>query len=232
MGFMGDKNRWRTMPWMVTFFGILVVPLGIVSITLIVLQPIAVGAWCTPCLVAAAAMLVMVSLTLDEVVAMGEFLVLARREGQPLWRTFWVGGTLRDAPAPGAAPVRPDVVSAAATVWGVTLPWNLLASGALGLWLMLAPTVLGSGAPASHSDHLLGALIVTVAITALADVGRAVRVVNVLLGAWVMVSPWLLEGATSSVVWNDAIVGALVIVLSFPRGRIGERYGGFEQFIR
>lgn len=232
MGFMGDKHRWRTMPWMVTFFGILVVPLGIVSITLIVLQPIAVGAWCTPCLAAAAAMLVMVSLTLDEVVAMGEFLVLARREGQPLWGTFWLGGTLRDAPAPGAAPVRPDVVSAAATVWGVMLPWNLLASVALGLWLMLAPTVLGSSAPASHSDHLLGALIVTVAITALADVGRAARWVNVLLGAWVMVSPWLLEGAPSTAVWNDTIVGALVIVLSFPRGRIGERYGAFERFIR
>ncbi len=54
MGFMGDKARWRTMPWMVTFFGILVVPLGVVSVALIILQPIAVGAWCTPCLVAAA----------------------------------------------------------------------------------------------------------------------------------------------------------------------------------
>lgn len=232
MGFMGDKRRWRTMPWMVTIFGILVVPLGIVSITLIVLQPIAVGAWCTPCLVAAAAMLIMVSLTLDEVVAMGEFLVLARREGQPLWHTFWAGGTLRDAPAQGVAPVRPDVVSAAAMVWGVTLPWNLLVSIALGLWLMLAPAVLGSSAPAAHSDHLLGALMVTVAMIALADVGRAVRFVNALLGAWVMVSPWLLEGATASAVWNDAVVGALVIVLSFPRGRVGESYGLFERFIR
>lgn len=232
MGFMGDKYRWRTMPWMVTFFGILVVPLGVVSITLVVLQPIAVGAWCTPCLLAAAAMLIMISLTLDEVVAMGEFLVLARREGQPLWHTFWAGGTLRDRSAPGATPVRPDVVSAAATVWGVTLPWNLVVSVALGLWLMFAPSVLGSLAPAAHSDHLVGALMVTVAMMALADVGRAARFVNVLLGAWVIVSPWLLQGATTSAVWNDAIVGALIILLSFPRGRIGDRYGGFGRFIR
>ena len=83
MGFMGDKRRWRTMPWMVTFFGILVVPLGVVSITLIILQPLAVGDWCTPCLIAAAAMLVMIPFTLDEVVAMCQFLVQARREGQP-----------------------------------------------------------------------------------------------------------------------------------------------------
>ena len=48
MGFIGDKRRWRTMPWMVTFFGILVVPLGVVSVTLIILQPLAVGARCHP----------------------------------------------------------------------------------------------------------------------------------------------------------------------------------------
>jgi uncharacterized membrane protein len=232
MGFMGDKRRWRTMPWMVTFFGILVVPLGVVSITLMALQPIAVGAWCSPCLVAAAAMLIMISLTLDEVVAMGEFLVLARREGQPLWHTFWNGGTLRNAAEPGAPPVRPDVVSAPATVRGVTPTWNLLRSVVLGLWLMLAPYLLGSRASAAHSDHLLGAIIVTVAMIALADVGRAARFINLALGAWVMISPWLLEGATASAAWNDAIVGALVILLSFRRGRIGERYGAFERFIR
>jgi len=232
MGFMGDKRRWRTMPWMVTFFGILVVPLGVVSVALVALQPIAVGAWCTPCLVAAAAMLIMVSLTLDEVVAMVEFLVLARREGQPLWHTFWAGGSLRDVSGAGAAPVRPDVVSAAATVWGVTLPWNLLVSVALGSWLMLAPHVLGSRPPAAHSDHLLGALIVTVATIALADVGRAARFLNVPLGAWVMASPWLLPGATAAAAWNGAVVGVLVVVLSIRRGRIGERYGGFERLIR
>jgi hypothetical protein len=33
-------------------------------------------------------------------------------------------------------------------------------------------------------------------------------------------------------VWSDAIVGALIMLLSIPRGRIGERYGGFERYIR
>jgi uncharacterized membrane protein len=231
MGFMGDKARWRTMPWMVTFFGILVVPLGVVSITLIVLQPIAVGAWCTPCLIAAAAMLVMVALTLDEVAAMLQFLIQARREGQSLWRIFWLGGALRGASGDAAA-ARSEEVSAAAMVWGVTLPWNLLVSAALGLWLMLAPAALGSVKTAAHSDHLVGALITTVAIISLADVGRAVRFVNLLFGLWIIVAPWILGGATAGAKWNDLIVGALVILLSFPRGRIGERYGDFERFIR
>ena len=232
MGFMGDKARWRTMPWMVTFFGILVVPLGVVSITLIVLQPIAVGAWCTPCLIAAAAMLVMIALTLDKVVAMLQFLVQARSEGQHLWQVFWMGGTLRETPEATAVAVRPDVVSPGATVWGVVLPWNLLLSVVLGLWLMFAPAALGSMGMAAHSDHLVGALIVTASVIAFADVGRAVRFINVLFGAWLIAAPWLLGGATTSSTLSDMIAGLLVILLSFPRGTIGERYGSFEKFIR
>ena len=46
-GFMGDPRRWRTMPWMVAMFGFLVVPLGIVSVGLIIMQPVVVGSWCT-----------------------------------------------------------------------------------------------------------------------------------------------------------------------------------------
>lgn len=232
MGFMGDKARWRTMPWMVTFFGILVVPLGVVSITLIVLQPISVGAWCTPCLIAATAMLIMISLTLDEVVAMIQFLIQAGREGQPLWNVFWLGGSLKNPPETAAVEVRPDVVSPGSMIWGVTLPLNLLASSALGIWLMFAPFAFGSVGLAAHSDHLIGALIITAAVIALADVGRAVRFINVLFGALIIIAPWVLGGATPGSRWNDLIVGVFVILLSFPRGKIGDLYGDFQRFIR
>jgi uncharacterized membrane protein len=230
MGFMGDKARWRTMPWMVTFFGILVVPLGVVSITLIIMQPLVVGFWCTPCLIAAAARVIMIALTLDEVVAMGQFLVQAVKEGQPFWRTFWLGGTLRDLPV--VSPVHADVVSPMGMVWGVQLPWNLLASAGLGTWLMFAPSVLGISGTAAHADHLLGALIITFAVMALADVGRALRFVNVLFGALVIAAPWLLGGATSGSRWSDAVVGVLVILLSLPRGPVREQYGNWQRFIR
>jgi uncharacterized membrane protein len=230
MGFMGDKRRWRTMPWMVTFFGILVVPLGVVSIILIILQPLAVGAWCTPCLIAAIAMVIMIALTLDEVVAMGQFLVQARREGQQLWSVFWLGGTLRETPDTGA--VRPDVVSAKAMVWGVGLPWNLLLCVGAGVWLMFTPSVLGSSGAAAHTEHLTGALIVTVAVIALADVGRATRFINILFGAAVIAAPWILSGATTGSKWSDLAAGALVILLSLRRGPVGERYGTWQRFIR
>ena len=230
MGFMGDKQRWRTMPWMVTFFGILVVPLGVVSITLIVLQPVAVGDWCWPCLLAALAMLIMIALTLDEVIAMGLFLVAARREGQSLSRVFWQGGTLATDDGPGAG--RTDVARPKAMVWGVALPWNLLASAVVGVWFMAAPSIFGSTGLAAHSEHLVGALVVTVALIALADVGRALRVVNVLAGAWFIAAPWILNGATTGSRWSDMLAGAALIALSVPRGPVGERYGDWQRFIR
>jgi uncharacterized membrane protein len=232
MGFMGDKARWRTMPWMVTFFGILVVPLAVVSVTLIILQPVAVGAWCTPCLIAAAAMLVMISLTLDEVVATLQFLAQVRREGQPLWQTFWLGGALREGTDAAPGPVRADVVSPMAMVWGVALPWNLMVSAGLGLWLMAAPSALGSIGMAAHSDHVIGALIVTVVMIALADVGRAARFVNVLFAGVVIVAPWVLDGAAASARWNDLIAGVLVILLAVRRGPVRERYGSYDRWIR
>lgn len=229
MGFMGDRQRWRTMPWMVTFFGILVVPLGMASITLIILQPVAVGAWCTPCLVAAVAMLVMIALTLDEVVAMGQFLFQARREGQSLWRTFWLGG----APAGASDDTLPaSDRSLKGMVRGVALPWNLLASAALGIWLMASPGIFNSSGPAAGSDSILGALVVTVAAVSLSDVGRAARLVNVAFGLWFVAAPWVLAGATPAGRWNDVVAGLALLLLSLRRGPVRERYGSWQRLIR
>ncbi|MEO8168143.1 MAG: SPW repeat protein [bacterium] len=231
MGFMGDKARWRTMPWMVTFFGILVVPLGTVSIILIILQPLSVGAWCSICLLAAIAMVTMIPATLDEVVAMVQFLIQSKREGKPLWRTFWLGGTIEGKKEEKLTPFDWSHPFGIFQTWLVS-NWNLLISVALGVWLMFAPWMFHTMGSAADSDHLVGALIVAFSVIAMAEVGRAVRFINFLFGVWVIVAPWLLGGGIASATWNDLVVGALVILLGFPRGKISQRYGGFERFIR
>ena len=75
-----------------------------------------------------------------------------------MWKAFWAGGALREV-AEVNRPVRPIVVRPSAMVWGVKLPWNLVATTALGLWLMFAPSALASFGLAAHSDHLVGALV-------------------------------------------------------------------------
>ena len=72
----------------------------------------------------------------------------------------------------------------------------------------------------------------TTAVLALADVGRTIRLLNLLFGAWVIAAPWILGGATPASKWVDALVATLVILLSLPRGPVHERYGTWERYIR
>jgi uncharacterized membrane protein len=238
-GLMGGRNRWRTMPWMVVMFGVLVVPLGVVSIVLVVLQPIAVGAWCTLCLITAAAMLIMISPAIDEVVAMGQFLAGARREGKPFWHMFWVGGTLDqyrtvETAGPAAAAARPHASHAQRIVSALDLkhvPWTLSVSAAVGGWLMAAPAVLGVTGAAADSGHLAGALVVTWTVIAFGQVARPARLLNVPTGIWIALAPWLLTGATDASRWADLVLGLLLIALSIPRGRIDERFGSWNRYL-
>lgn len=72
-----------------------------------------------------------------------------------------------------------------------------------------------------------------VAVTALAEVARLVRFVNVALGAWLVASPWLIgAGFAEAGAWNAIVVGMLVIGLSLPCGRRSrEHYGYWDAYI-
>jgi hypothetical protein len=212
---------------MVLMFGFLVVPLGITSIVLVMLQPVAVGSWCTLCLITAVAMLIMIPLAVDEVVAMGQFLVRIRRQGKPFWRTFWRGGTLEDRGEDQRTPRFPAPMSQAAPamIWGVTAPWNLVAAAILGIWLMAGAAFWGGTAQAAANDVIAGAVITTVAVVAMAEVTRSARFLNLLLGVWMVISPWILSGATTASGWNDAAVGFAVLVASLRRGVVRSSTG-------
>ena len=230
MALMGDQRRWRTMPWMVAGFALIVVPLGIVSIVLIVMQPLAVGAWCTLCLATAAFMLVMIPLALDEVVAMVQFIIRQRRQGVSAWRTFWLGGHAPDE-LPTWRPTRPDTWRPAGMLWGLTATWSLYAATALGVWLMFSPAVFGSTGAMADSDHLVGALVIVVAVIAMAEVARVGRFLNVLFGLWLLAAPWLLAGGSELARWNTAMVGAAIVLLSLPLGRLRDHYGAFDRWV-
>lgn len=233
MGFMGDARRWRTMPWMCLFFFILVVPLGITHVVLVISQPVAVGAWCTLCLLAAAIMLAMIPLAVDEVFAMFQFLGEARGEGKPLWRTFWAGGTIRKGQSDCRTPrlsSRPSEL-APSMVWGVSASPSLVASAALAIWLIVSPDLMGSTAAAADSDHLAGALLLTTSVITMAEVIRVGRFLNLPTGLWVAAAPWLVSGASTIALVNDLVVGLAVAILAIPRGPIRERYARADRFI-
>jgi hypothetical protein len=235
-GFAGGTRRWRTMPWLVLVFGLMVVPAGVVSIVLIILQPVAVGAWCGFCLITAVTTLLMISPAADEIVATLQFLGRERREGR-LWVSLWKGergdrtgaGSAPSASAVANDPGRPSWIANALGL--TTITPTLALSAALGAWLMLSPAVFGNSGSVAVSDQLVGPLVITVAVIALAEVGRSVRWINLPFGLWLIAAPWILGGATGAGRWNDLVVGALVIAFSIPRGRVTERFGGFERYL-
>ncbi|RTM09224.1 MAG: NAD-dependent epimerase/dehydratase family protein [Hyphomicrobiales bacterium] len=234
MGAMGTSTRWRTMPWMVTFFFILVVPLGGVSIFFIIIQPIVIGTYCTLCLIAAAAMLVMIPLTLDEVVAMGQYMLRSVRADRSFWPTFFRGG-----PEPNGEEDKNDpgfsaalFTQSAAAVRGVTIPWTLAASCLVGVWLMFSRLTFGTEGAIASSDHLAGAMIITIAVCATAEVARPLRFLSLLFGLWLLVAPWFFASARMDETLNNIIAGLLVIGLSLPRGqRSKEHYGAWDRYV-
>lgn len=89
-GAIGGRARWRTLPWMVILFAILVGPLGLVSVLLTVAQPVLFGQWCALCLATAVISALMVGPAMDEALASLQFMrrVYDTPEA-PFWQTFW-----------------------------------------------------------------------------------------------------------------------------------------------
>jgi nucleoside-diphosphate-sugar epimerase/uncharacterized membrane protein len=231
-GIMGSAKRWRTMPWLVILFGIMIVPLGIVSIFFIIIQPILIGTWCTLCLIAAAAMLIQIPYSIDELIATSEFLYRRKKQGRSLIRVFFQGDTdegKRETVEDNFAQ-KPSKIFKEMLGGGVTLPWNLVLCILIGIWLMFTRVTLDAGTSMANADHLIGSLVLTVAITALAESGRAARFFIIPLGTALLVTPFFYDTSSLSLIFS-ILCGLLLIAFSLPRGTIHNRYGNWDRFI-
>lgn len=91
-GLAGSTRRWQYRPWMVILFGIDVIPLGVVSVILVVLQGTVVGSWCFICILTACISLALIVLAYDEIWSCLLFLHRLWRNTHDaglLWRTIW-----------------------------------------------------------------------------------------------------------------------------------------------
>ena len=80
--------------------------------------------------------------------------------------------------------------------------WMHLLPALAGIWLMASPAVLDYADPARANDRIIGPIVASLAIIALWEIARPLRWVNVILGAWLRIVPWLL-GHTSDARWNS-----------------------------
>ncbi|HEY9759407.1 MAG TPA: vitamin K epoxide reductase family protein [Oculatellaceae cyanobacterium] len=233
--FMGDRARWRTAPWITVLSACLVIPLGATSIILVVMQPVVVGAWCGLCLVSAVALIASVPLAVHEAIAVGLFLMAAIQQKKYFWRVFWMGGTIL-----GAGAKDPDRMNFSlkqrliASVQGVNVPWTLLSQIFIGVWLLARPDVLPSlnGQFTANCDHLVGAVVVTIAAIATAEVTRILRLLNLAIGIGLVVFALAFSVHQPAVFCSELVCGIALSLLSIPLGPIAERYGAWDRFVR
>lgn len=215
---IGGRDRWRSLPWAVILFGLMIIPSGVTSITLVMLQPIGVGAWCTICLFTAFLMLIMVPPAVDEVLASVQFLIRRKKAGDSFWKVFWFGSDVKE-----------DIQVPKIRKEGNIM--HLYVSTILSVWLMFAPLVMDMEGIAATSTYIVAALLTTFSIIAMSEVARLVRLVNVPLGLWLAMSGWFLSGMNEPARWQSFIVGILIILLSLPRGKRNQAYGNLDRII-
>lgn len=214
-------------------FGIMIVPLGAVSIFFIVIQPIMLGTWCTLCLIAAAAMLIQIPYSLDELVATSEFLYRRKKQGRPLLRIFFTGDTdegehnghEKDSFAQPPQKVIKEMLSG-----GITLPWNLTLCIPIAIWLMFTRLTLNAEGGMANADHFIGAMVLTIVITATAESARAVRFLIIPFGVALCITPFIYSAGLTAMI-SSIICGVLLVAFSLRRGNIQNTYGLWDKFI-
>ncbi|TFU14942.1 SPW repeat protein [Thermus tengchongensis] len=100
--------------------------------------------------------------------------------------------------------------------------WQDWANLVLGVWLILSPWLLGfSGTPAAMWNAVIvGAVVGLMALMHLRGGPLWEEWVNVILGIWLILSPWILGfSGMGNAMWNALIVGVLVGILALSLAR-------------
>lgn len=216
-GVIGGRARWRTMPWIVVLFGILVGPLGFVSIMLVVFQPVLFDAWCTLCLASAIASVVMIGPAMDEFLASLQYLKREKDRGKSVWRVFWGIGPNDDR---GEIHIR-------AKREKVGAKWAEIIVTLIGVWLMAAPDVLGyDNTAAENADRIVGPIVATFGCVAIWEVTRACRWINLVLGVWLVLAPLFIDYTYAGLLNTLACGLAIVFLSGLPKGKIRAQLGG------
>jgi uncharacterized membrane protein len=92
LSLIGGRQKWRTMPWTVLAFGIVILTGALVSLLLILMQTFLLGAWCTLCLASAAISFAIFILGYGEPLAGLRYLAGVRDSGGSTWCALWGWG--------------------------------------------------------------------------------------------------------------------------------------------
>jgi hypothetical protein len=222
-GLAGSTRRWQYRPWLVIVFGIDVIPLGLVSVVLVVLQGTVVGEWCFLCLVTAVISLILVYFAYDEVLSCVLYLwkVWTRtRSPRILWSTFWGRPTVE------GAEVAEDFLrgrqEAATSTRARTsnafeeVPWSRVCEILIGAWLLASPFAFGhSDADVGlwATDLVCGGLVILFAVAAMLTTPGRAHYLSLVVVAWLVGFAYFSGAYPASAARQNELLTGLVLVL-------------------
>ncbi|WP_423146039.1 SPW repeat domain-containing protein [Rubrolithibacter danxiaensis] len=104
--------------------------------------------------------------------------------------------------------------------------WPRVINMLIGLWICMAPSVLKTDKVAADCLHIIGPVVFAVAVIAMSEAVRDIRLINILSGVCLLISPWILRVDSSLVSWNNSLAGILLILFSLIKGKVKNRFGG------
>lgn len=104
--------------------------------------------------------------------------------------------------------------------------WPRIINIITGLWLMVAPAIFQFDRKVANNDHIVGPLIISVAVISICDVVRNFRYVNTAAGLWLVLAPWIIAYDDNTAAVNSVICGLLTIGLSLIKGKLDNQFGG------
>jgi hypothetical protein len=95
--------------------------------------------------------------------------------------------------------------------------WQDVINFLLGIWLFVSPWVVGYAGAGTIATiaWALGIIVAILALLAILASQWWEEWLNAAIGLWILVSAWVLHvSANPKVLWNNLIVGALLVILS------------------
>lgn len=95
-----------------------------------------------------------------------------------------------------------------------TRRWQDWANMVFGIWLFLSPSILGFGAaggPAVTNSYLMGLVVAVVSLIALNRPKLWEERVNLIVGLWLIIAPFILNfNNQTAPTWNHIVIGLLI----------------------
>ena len=104
--------------------------------------------------------------------------------------------------------------------------WSKIVCIVAGIWLMASTALMQLSDAMEKANFIAGPLVLTFAVISLWEINSAVNKANAAIGAWLIVQPFILGGASTAATICSIATGIVLIVAALLTPKSKGAYGG------